>query len=62
MGCKSKSLDTYIEFLGKREDYKFYWQTKAKLLSQNFITKLASKNVSFKDHCIKKWQNSNQQL
>ena len=62
MGCKSKSLDTYIEFLGKREDYKFYWQTKAKLLSQNFITKLASKNVSFNDHCIKKWQNSNQQL
>ena len=59
MGRKSKSLDAYVEFLSKREDYKAYWKAKSKLLSQDFISKLANKNISFNDYCIKKWQNSN---
>ena len=54
MGCKSKSLDTYIEFLGNRKDYKDYWKKKSKLLSSDFISKLSSKNVSniLKNHVI----------
>ena len=62
LGCKSKSLDLYIEYISERDDYKNYWKTKSKLLSKNFISKLASKNVSFNDLCIKKYQNSNHQV
>ena len=55
MGRQSKALDRYAEFTSKREDYKVYWQTKSKVLSQNFKSKLASKNVSFNDYYIKKF-------
>ena len=54
MGRQSKALDSYVEFTSKRKDYKVYWQTKSKVLSQNFKSKLATKNVSFNDYCIKK--------
>lgn len=53
MGCQSKSLDTYVKFLSEREDYKVYWKAKSKLLSSDFISELASKNVIFNDYCIK---------
>jgi len=52
---QSKALDSYIEFTSKREDYKVYWKAKSKLLSQDFISKLASKNITFNDYCIKKF-------
>ena len=55
MGRQSKALDSYVEFTSKREDYKVYWQTKSKLLSQDFVSKLASKNITFNDYCIKKF-------
>jgi hypothetical protein len=57
MGRNSKSLDTFIEFLSKREDYKVYFKTKSKLLSEEFVSKLAAKNVYFNDSCVRKWQN-----
>ena len=55
MGRQSKSLDTYVKFLSEREDYKVYWKAKSKLLSPDFISKLASKNITFNDYCIKKF-------
>ena len=53
---QSKSLDAYAEFTSKRNDYKSYWKNKSKLLSQDFISKLGSKNVIFNDYCIKNSQ------
>ena len=55
MGRQSKSLDTYVKFLSEREDYKVYWKPKSKLLSPDFISKLASKNITFNDYCVKKF-------
>ena len=59
IGCKSTSRNAYINFLSEREDYKEYWKKKSKLLSKDFLQKLASKNVSLDDTCIRKWKDFN---
>jgi hypothetical protein len=52
---QSKALDPYLKFVSEREDYKVYWKPKSKLLSPDFISKLASKNITFNDCCVKKF-------
>lgn len=54
IGRQSKALDSYHEFMSERRDYQDYWRMKSKLLSQDFISKLASKNITLNDYCIKK--------
>ena len=51
-GRKSKSLDKYMEAYGNRPDYKNYWKDKSKLLSDDFKSKLYSKNIEFSDKAI----------
>jgi len=53
IGRQSKALDAYVEFTSKRNDYEDNFKNKSKLLSQDFRSKLSSKNVIFNDYCIK---------
>jgi len=53
IGRPSEALDSYVKFTSERNDYKDNWKNKSKLLSAEFKSKLASKNVIFNDYCIK---------